>query len=135
MKNVFRSTAIDVQKLNNGVEAGLAAIGDQANAVGVAVTSKEISFWSVKKNEKSILSTTALPVDEGEVHLQIKTKDGHQMEFAWSADGSNWNAFGENQPFDASYLPPWDRAIRIGLNVKGPKDAAAAFNWFEMGAE
>ncbi len=129
------STAIDVQKLNNGVEAGLTAIGDQSNAVGVAVTSKEIRFWSIKNNEKSILSTTALPVDEDEIHLQIKTKDGHQMEFAWSADGSTWNAFGENQPFDASYLPPWDRAIRIGLNVKGPKDAAATFNWFEMNAE
>lgn len=129
------TTTVDVQQLEDGVEAGLAAIGDQANAVGVSVSGNEIILWSIKNSERSTLASIALPANQEPIHLQIKTTDGYQMEFAWSNDGDSWNSFNDSQEVDASYLPPWDRAIRIGLTARGPKDAVATFNSFEMASE
>lgn len=129
------TTALDLSKLEEGVEAGLTAIGDQDNALGVAVRRREIVLWSVKNNERNILLKEAIPGDEDEIQLQLETKDGSQMIFAWSTDGEEWNLLNTEDPIHASYLPPWDRAVRVGLNVKGPSDKTAAFEWFKMATE
>jgi hypothetical protein len=33
---------------------------------------------------------------------------------------------------DISYLPPWDRAVRVGLVSKGPAEKAAFFKNFML---
>ncbi|AHM62251.1 Xylosidase/arabinosidase [Flammeovirgaceae bacterium 311] len=126
-------TAVDKSQLQNGIRAGLAAIGDQENAVGLSVGPDNIMLWSVKENKRSIITQMPSPAAE-QVQLRLVTRNGDQMEFSWSTDGNNWNTLNQ-QPLDASYLPPWDRAIRVGLTAQGPADAVAAFNWFRYTTE
>lgn len=133
--NYSATAALDLNKLEEGVEAGLTAIGDLDNAVGVAVLNREIVIWSVKNGERNILLKESIPGDADEIQLQLKTKDGSQMTFAWRTDGEKWNLLNAEDPIDASYLPPWDRAVRVGLNVKGPQNKTAAFDWFKMETE
>jgi hypothetical protein len=37
-------------------------------------------------------------------------------------------------PIDGAFLPPWDRALRAGLIVKGSPGETAIFECFEMKA-
>jgi xylan 1,4-beta-xylosidase len=125
------TTAIDISSLDQETRAGLTAIGDPNKAVGIAVHNNKIVLWSVRGNEQNIIAEATAPEEET-VQLKLTTRDGDQMEFAWSTDGDQWNVLNEGEPFDASYLPPWDRAVRVGLTVKGPTDSGADFKWFRM---
>lgn len=128
------TAAVDKNNLQQGVSAGLTAIGDQNNAIGLSVNNKEIVLWSVKDKERNIISTVEAP-DESIIQLKLTTKDGDKMQFSWSTDGNQWHALNADEPLDASYLPPWDRAVRVGLNAKGPADTSAGFEWFKLTSE
>jgi len=54
------------------------------------------------------------------------------MQFAWSTNGQNWNSLNKGQAVDGSYLPPWDRGVRVGLTAKGPAGSAVAFDRFTL---
>ncbi len=128
------TTAVNTNTLGSGVEAGLAAIGDPENAVGISVSQDEIEIWSLKAGERTVNATAKAP--EGDlIHLQLTTKDGDKIQFSWSTDGEEWQEMNTNQPVDAGYLPPWDRAVRIGLYAKGAEDESARFEWFKMVSE
>jgi beta-xylosidase len=125
------TAAIDRQTLANGTMAGLTAIGDPDNAVGIAVNKGEIILWSVKGGTRSTIASTPAP-KEGIIQLRLMTKEGDQMQFAWSGDGTTWNSLNKDEAIDASYLPPWDRGVRVGLTAKGPENATADFDWFRV---
>ena len=131
--NYTATTAIDKQNLPAGTQAGLAAIGDQENAVGVSVGKDKLTLWSVKESKRQTIKEVPSP-DAQQVQLRLITRNGDQMQFAWSTDGTNWQVLNE-QALDASYLPPWDRAVRVGLTAKGPANATAAFEWFRLATD
>lgn len=124
------TTALDISSVE-GTRAGLTAIGDPGKAVGIAVHNGKIVLWSARGNDQNVIAEADAPEEEV-VQLRLTTKGGSNMKFSWSTDGEQWNALNENEPFDASYLPPWDRAVRVGLTVKGPADTSADFQWFRM---
>lgn len=131
--NYTVTTAVDKSKLQEGTMAGLAAIGDQENATGISVGKDSLVLWAVKENKRSTIVQVPSP-KAAQVQLRLVTQNGDQMKFYWSADGNTWNELNQ-QAFDASYLPPWDRAVRVGLTAKGPANATAAFNWFRYTPE
>ncbi|MCC9135354.1 family 43 glycosylhydrolase [Pontibacter silvestris] len=126
------TTAIDKNSLQNGTMAGLAAIGDNENAVGIAVTNGDIIIWTTKSNITTTIAKTAAPASTNLLRLKLSSENGEQMQFAWSTDGKQWNTLQDADSVDASYLPPWDRGVRVGLTVKGPSAATATFDWFRI---
>jgi xylan 1,4-beta-xylosidase len=52
------------------------------------------------------------------------------FKFVASTDGQTWIPVGKPQTGDQ--LPPWDRAVRVGLTVGGTRDAVGRFLSFEM---
>ncbi len=129
--NYTATAAVDKSSLQKGTMAGLTAIGDNDNAVGIAVSDAEILLWSVKGNKLTTISKAAAPQDKM-IQLRLTTVNGDQMTFDWSTDGTSWNSLNKGAAFDASYLPPWDRGVRVGLTAKGPSSATAAFDWFRL---
>jgi xylan 1,4-beta-xylosidase len=125
------TTVLHKNTVKGGTMAGLTAIGDQENAAGIALANNEIIVWTVKGNTMNTVAKAAAP-GENEIHLRLVARQGSQMEFAWSTNGTNWNTLNSGQPVDASYLPPWDRAIRVGLTAKGPASQRVVFESFEM---
>jgi beta-xylosidase len=123
------STALLLQALPAGTIAGLAAIGDPANATGIAVGNGEVLLWQMKDNKMNMVAHTAAPKTE-KMFFRLTTGDAERLQFAWSPDGSAWHNLGE--PIYAAYLPPWDRGVRVGLTAKGPATATAAFDWFKL---
>ncbi|WP_162054454.1 family 43 glycosylhydrolase [Pontibacter pamirensis] len=126
------TTAIRKSALHGGIMAGLTAIGDNDNAVGIALSDEQIVLWAMKGGSLSTIARTAAPAGEEMVQLRLTTEEGDQMQFAWSADGTTWHPLNEGEAVDASYLPPWDRGVRVGLTAKGPENATAAFDWFRV---
>ncbi|QCR25046.1 family 43 glycosylhydrolase [Pontibacter sp. SGAir0037] len=125
------TTAVEVGTLGKNTAAGLVAIGDRENAVGVSVSGAEIVLWSARGNNTTTLAKAAAP-KQGSVQLRLQARNGDQMQFAWSADGNNWNQLNDGNAVDASYLPPWDRGVRVGVSAKGPAGETAAFEWFRL---
>ncbi|WP_181305185.1 hypothetical protein [Rufibacter sp. XAAS-G3-1] len=125
------TTAINQKQLGNGVAAGLAAIGDPQNAIGVSVRNGEISLWSVKDNKETVHATVAAP--QGDLlQFRLTAAKGDQLQFAWSADGTTWTPLNGGAALSGDYLPPWDRGVRVGLTAKGPTGATAAYEWFRL---
>ncbi|WP_210488330.1 family 43 glycosylhydrolase [Rufibacter aurantiacus] len=125
------TTAVNQKQLGQGVAAGLAAIGDPQNAIGVSVRNGEITLWTVKENKETVHSKVAAP--KGDLlQFKLTAAKGDQLQFAWSADGTTWNPLNEGNPLNGDFLPPWDRGVRIGLTAKGPVGSAAVYEWYRL---
>ncbi|GGK87038.1 beta-xylosidase [Rufibacter glacialis] len=125
------TAALHQRQLGSGVAAGLAAIGDPRNAVGVWVQNQEISLWSVKDGKETVHAKVAAPPADL-LYFKLTTTKGDQLRFAWSTDGSTWTPLQEGNPINGDFLPPWDRGVRVGLLAKGPQGATAAYEWFRL---
>jgi beta-xylosidase len=123
-------TELDRTSLKNNTQAGLAAIGDPVNAIGVSATGKKIMLWQVKGGKQQVLTQANLP-ESPNLQLRLLAREGNKLQFSWSTDGQNWNQLGQ-QPVDGAYLPPWDRGVRVGLVAKGAPAGNAQFNWFRL---
>ncbi|WP_114778593.1 family 43 glycosylhydrolase [Botryobacter ruber] len=125
------TAALDCRSLPRGTRAGLSAFGDPNNAIGIALQNDSIVLWQVKRKEASELARVAAPPQET-LQFKLTVQQGHKLTFAWSGDGYSWNELNNGAPVDGSFLPPWDRGVRVGLSAKGPASTAATFNWFKI---
>jgi hypothetical protein len=58
----------------------------------------------------------------------MTAREGHLYRFAVSSnDGRSWQDVGAE--IDGSYLPPWDRGVRVALVASG---AGARFDWLRI---
>ncbi|WP_209309750.1 hypothetical protein, partial [Tamlana crocina] len=64
--------------------------------------------------------------------FKVEVSNGEEYTFFWSEDGENWQGFKDIEPLNGFYLPPWDRAIRIGLISKGEPSLQVDFDLFKM---
>ena len=57
---------------------------------------------------------------------------GQRYRFAYSTDGATWQPLPtENFSLNGTYLPPWDRGVRVALVAQGAGGyASATFNNF-----
>jgi beta-xylosidase len=129
--NYSATAALDQRSVTAGTMAGLAAIGDPDNAVGVSLRNGQIVLWSVKENKASTIAQVTAP-KEDQLQFKLETTQGDQMQFSWSTNGQTWNSLNNGKAIDGSFLPPWDRGVRVGLTAKGPTGATASFDRFEL---
>jgi hypothetical protein len=120
-----------LSKPQPGVAAGIAVVGDAANATGLALGNGKLLLWRREKGDQKIV----VEVDAGEAgrqRLKVTATGGNRFRFSASPDGKHWTNVGDEQSGDR--LPPWDRSIRVGLTVGGTTNGAAVFERFEMSA-
>jgi beta-xylosidase len=110
-----------------GVIAGLAALGDRANSTGVALVDDQIIVWNRVANKQETIVQTDAPKTR-HLHFRLMAERGRHQ-FAYSTDGKNWT---ELSNASGTHLPPWDRAVRVGLTVGGVKGAEARFDDFRL---
>ena len=61
----------------------------------------------------------------------MQVANGKDITFLYSLDGKDFKTV-NSQPADGSYLPPWDRSIRVGLLSKGNEGQKAIFDRFQL---
>jgi len=122
-------TVLEISSSNSNSVAGIAAVGDLANAVGLAVAGDKLVLWRRDKGHHQELAKVDAP--RGTVlHLRLSVENGHVFHFAASSDGKKWSSVGDTQKGDQ--LPPWDRSIRVGLTAGGGENALAKFESFQL---
>lgn len=111
--------------------AGLSTMGDRANAIGLGLQAGTLILWERRDNQMRTVASAKAP-KSGNVRLRVIAKDGHSVQFSYSADaGKTWKDLGSAQ--DAMFLPPWDRSIRLAL-YNGGTLHPAHFMYFRMKA-
>ena len=118
--------------------AGLTVVGDPFNTIGLGMRGGEgadgasLVLWQRRGDTAAVLWRTHVATD-CLVHLSlIGIGNGKALQFSFSLDGERWQAASE--PYDASELPAWNRALRLGLLLEGPLGSAASFGRFQLSA-
>jgi xylan 1,4-beta-xylosidase len=117
------STAV---KISQGVYSGLSAFGDEKNAVGISVEKGNLVLWKVERNTKTIIKQSKAPAIS-KLYLKLMVNQGKLLSFAYSTNEKDWIAFGEA---DGTFLPPWDRGVRVAVVAEGT--GVAYFDWFNL---
>jgi xylan 1,4-beta-xylosidase len=112
---------------NNKVAAGFGLIGDEKNAIVLSVKDKKISIVATQNGKDSVVHV--LPNQPQKLQVRMSVKRGNEVTFSYSTDGKSFKTLNE-KPFDAYFLPPWDRAVRVALFSKGDSPAKAVFDDF-----
>ena len=128
------TTAVETTRLSGGRTAGLAAYGDADNALGVSVGGGRVVLWRrERKNdrtEQTTVETADAPANVSPLHLRVEAREGRRYRFAYSRDGREWRDLGGEQ--DGTYLPPWDRGVRVALVAGGARGPAARFAYMRV---
>jgi xylan 1,4-beta-xylosidase len=109
-----------------GATAGLSAYGDHENALGATISGDKVTLWRLEKGNIQTV-TQAQAARGGSLLLRMTARGGNHYQFAFSADGRSWTNIGGE--LDGSYLPPWDRGVRVALVAGG---APARFDWLRI---
>jgi beta-xylosidase len=106
--------------------AGLSAVGDLKNAIGIALHGSKLEVWRRQDNKHQTLTTLNAPAKGDTLYLRMTARKGYMLQFAVSPDGNTWTNVGGDQ--NGEYLPPWDRAVRVALTAGGVAEASARFD-------
>lgn len=112
------TTQIDLRGREVTSFAGLSAYGDAENSVGVGVmAARAVGVWRMEKGKGDpVLRQDVMPRGPS-IYLRMTVSEGHLYRFAVSGDGRKWTDVGEE--VEGSYLPPWDRGVRVALVSTG----------------
>jgi xylan 1,4-beta-xylosidase len=127
--NYEATTIVETSRLKGGAMAGLSAYGEMENALGLNVGDGKVVLWRREKNEQRNLETVDAPVG-ATLHLRMRARDGHLYRFSISRDGRNWKDVGDE--VDGTYLPPWDRGVRVALTAGGARGAMGRFGFLRI---
>jgi beta-xylosidase len=122
------STAIDIK--NTTASAGLGAIGDDENMVTISLRGDTAKVITLIQNKGTVIAQKRVS-SKNRVYFKMQVKNGKDINFMYSADGKSYKAVNDTT-INGAFLPPWDRAVRVGLISKGAVSEQAAFTSFSM---
>ncbi|MGB8193259.1 MAG: glycoside hydrolase family 43 protein [Chitinophagaceae bacterium] len=112
-------------------EVGIGAIGDDADQVNVLYGNDTIRVMMLKDNKETIVGKWPVSGrNENTLSLKMSVQNGKDISFYYTY-GTVYTMLNEI-PVDGSFLPPWDRAVRAGLIVRGQAGRKGVYEWFEM---
>ena len=124
------ATTLDFANLPANTFAGLAAVGDPYNALAIMAGNNQVQIWHVKSGKQQAL-VQAFIEPCATLTLRLEVWGGQRYRFAYSTDGATWLPLPtETFSLNGTYLPPWDRGVRVALVAQGEEGGAAIFNNF-----
>lgn len=127
--NYVATTRIETGAMRPDVMAGLSAYGDNENALGASISDGNVMLWRLEKGNNQVV--TQVNASKGSfLFLRMTVRDGHLYRFAFSRNGRDWTNVGDE--LDGSYLPPWDRGVRVALAAGGASNATARFGFLRI---
>lgn len=112
------------------VESGIAAIGDDENTLSAVLAKGSVIIQRMEKGKVTELDRRPISKSK-KVTLKIMVEDGKDITFAYKLDNQEFITI-NSETVDGYFLPPWDRAVRIGLISKGNKGQASTFEKFTL---
>ncbi len=110
--------------------AGLAVIGDDDNMITLLLNNNSLQLKTTKLKNQTILLSQKIP-SVNKLYLKVVSRGARSLYFYYSLDGKVFYLLNK-ETIDASFLPPWDRALRVGLKAEGEKNTIAHFKSFVL---
>ncbi len=124
------TASVEVDGKNSTAAAGLALVGDDKNTVSAVITNGLVQVVQLKNGKELVLSQ--LPVQRHKKHkLQMTVAGGKEISFFYGRKGKALKMINP-MPADGSFLPPWDRSLRVGLVAKGDYNRKVIFDNFQL---
>lgn len=116
--NYIATAYMDLRGRELNAFSGLSAYGDAENSVGVGVmVAGGVGVWRMEKGKGDPVLRQDLVPHGPSIYLRMTVSEGHLFRFAVSGNGRDWRDVGDE--IDGSYLPPWDRGVRVALVSTG----------------
>ncbi|MCE7064950.1 family 43 glycosylhydrolase [Dyadobacter sp. CY326] len=112
--------------------AGVALIGDDRNMIYAAASKDSLSITALKDGITSSIANIPLNGQQKNISVRLSVKHNTDLQFAYSLDGGYTYIDMRASIPDVSYLPPWDRALRIGIVAKGTPGTNVAIERFDL---
>lgn len=119
------TTVVLADSLRTDGQAGLAAVGDKRNAIGISLSANAITVWMRQRGQHKTLAQVPA-IKAARVYLRMTAEHGSKLRFAFSADGKDWRKIGTT--LEGDFLTPWDRSVRIALFSGGGSEVPAGFD-------
>ncbi|MFL5789292.1 MAG: family 43 glycosylhydrolase, partial [Flavisolibacter sp.] len=118
--------------------AGLGIIGDDKNLAGIFYSNGTVSIIQYKEGIKKVIEEKSISTQSMNVsnlvYFKMQVKDSKNVFFYYSLENKKFYSLNQH-PVNADFIPPWDRAVRVGLISTGSFDKIAAFKKFQMASK
>jgi beta-xylosidase len=125
----YKATALLCTNKSSSL-AGLGIIGDDKNAITAVFKNNTLQLVQLQDGKETVLLTSKV-LAKNKLYLSMDVSNNKEIRFLHSANGRDYITLNDD-PVDGSYLPPWDRAVRVGLVAKGSPGQTAVFDSFEL---
>jgi xylan 1,4-beta-xylosidase len=119
---------VTIDTRNTSSAAGIGAIGDDLNTISLLFDGGKLKLIRQLAGKETEVIGATIPASTS-LQLKMSAKNSRYFSFAYSINGKDFISVNK-EPVDGVLLPPWDRALRIGLISKGSKDKNAVFEEF-----
>lgn len=117
---------------NNKAGKGLIIYGDVSAAAGIAVRNDTVAFWVIKDGKRTVPGEQKIPAANTPVYLKMAMLPDFTCRVYWKQQGEWEELTPGKKAYNISFLPPWDRSPRPGLNFQGEPGENAAFSFFDI---
>jgi xylan 1,4-beta-xylosidase len=126
--NYTATTLVDGKHSN--AQAGIGILGDEKNIVAVLFKGHKVVLSQFKEGKEDIIEEQTIPETEN-IFLQLQVGQSRNLHFSYSLNGKDYHEL-NRKAIDATFIPPWDRAVRVGLISRGNGDESASFKKFVL---
>jgi xylan 1,4-beta-xylosidase len=116
-KGNYTFTAEVVAK--NDLMQNVIVYGDAKNAVGYGIAGNHLELWHIKDGAYEVVDTQEIPDKYKNIILKLRTRFGRFYEFSCEVKGQKIDLLTRSVQIETPWLPRWDRAPRVGINVSG----------------
>ncbi len=110
--------------------SGISLGGDERNRIAAYINGDVLEVIQTRAGKDSLLLTHPIAPSR-HVWLVMEVNNGKDIHFFVGTKHDRLQKL-NTQPIDGAFLPPWDRALRAGLIVKGAPGHMGVFDYFKM---
>lgn len=124
------SATVKVHSKKSAALPGIAVVGDEKNLIAALYDNHSIRVIQSKDGKETAISEKEF-TPRKKFYLRVVASNANQFFFQYSTNKRMWQSLND-VPVDGSYLPPWDRAVRVGVIAKGNSNSFAVFDQFRL---
>lgn len=106
-----------IDRNNTTASAGMGIIGDERNVVSAMLSGNIVRTVMLKDGKETVIAQDTVRASKRLI-LLMKVRNGKDISFSYWTEAPF--SFSRSHPsVNGDYLPPWDRAVRVGIVVSG----------------
>jgi beta-xylosidase len=129
MTTYYRAS-IKLDRKRSTAASGIALVGDDQNRVAAYINGNTVELIQTKAGKDSLFLSIPIPRHKM-ASLVMEVRNGKDVSFYLGHKRNRLQKL-NIVSIDGAFLPPWDRAPRVGLIVKGAAEQRGVFDHFKM---